>query len=126
VPAALPALTRAEKLTARAARVGFDWPDADAVLLKLDEELAELRAEFFEGDADRLEDELGDILFVVANLARKLHVDPEAALRRGNAKFTARFEAVERLLAASGTTPAEAGLEAMEETWQQVKKAVVF
>ncbi len=126
VPGALPALTRAEKLTARAARVGFDWPDADAVLAKLDEELAELRAEFAAGDAGRLEDELGDILFVVANLARKLRVDPEAALRRGNAKFTARFEAVERLLAAGGTTPAEAGLGAMEAAWQEVKKAGLF
>jgi ATP diphosphatase len=123
VPMALPALTRAEKLCARAARVGFDWPDAAAVLEKLEEELAELRAELPEAAPDRLEDEMGDILFVLANLARKLRLDPEAALRRGNDKFTARFGAVERLLAAQGLTPAEAGLEAMEAAWQQVKHA---
>jgi ATP diphosphatase len=90
VPAALPALTHAEKLTKRAARVGFDWPNAGTVLDKLDEEVAELRAELAEADPDRLEDELGDMLFVLANLARKLHLDPEAALRRANAKFTRR------------------------------------
>jgi ATP diphosphatase len=122
VPLALPALTRAEKLTRRAARVGFDWPDAEAVLAKLAEETAELRAELHGSDADRLEDELGDMLFVLANLARKLKLDPEAALRRANAKFTARFNAVEQLLAAGGTTPAEAGLARMEAAWQKVKE----
>jgi ATP diphosphatase len=122
VPFALPALTRAEKLTSRAARVGFDWPDPEAVLAKLAEETAELRAELPTADADRLEDELGDMLFVLANLARKLKLDPESALRRANAKFINRFTAVERLLAARGTTPAEAGLERMEEAWQEVKK----
>jgi ATP diphosphatase len=122
VPAALPALTQAEKLTRRAARVGFDWPDVAAVLDKLDEEVAELRAELGGADPDRLEDELGDMLFVLANLARKLRLDPEAALRRASAKFTARFEAVERRLAAEGTTPAEAGLERMEAAWQAVKR----
>jgi ATP diphosphatase len=122
VPLALPALTRAEKLCARAARVGFDWPHISAVLAKLEEEVAELRAELPEADPDRLEDELGDMLFVIANLARKLNLDPEATLRRANAKFTARFTAVEHLLAAQGKTPAEAGLDAMEAAWQQVKK----
>jgi ATP diphosphatase len=122
VPLALPALSRAEKLTSRAARVGFDWPDTDAVLEKLDEELAELRAEFPQADPDRLEDELGDILFVLANLARKLHLDPEAALRRANEKFIRRFTAVEHRLAAAGQTPSEAGLPAMEHAWQDVKK----
>jgi ATP diphosphatase len=122
VPAALPALTQAEKLTRRAARVGFDWPDVAAVLDKLDEEVAELRAELGGADPNRLEDELGDMLFVLANLARKLRLDPEAALRRASAKFTARFEAVERRLAAEGTTPAEAGLERMEAAWQAVKR----
>jgi nucleoside triphosphate diphosphatase len=76
VPAALPALTRAEKLTKRAARVGFDWPDAAAVLDKLDEEIAELKAELAGADPARLTDEVGDMLFVLANLARKLHLDP--------------------------------------------------
>jgi ATP diphosphatase len=121
VPAALPALTIAEKLTKRAARVGFDWPDVEAVLRKLDEEVAELRAEFEAGDADRLEDELGDMLFVLANVARKLKLDPEAALRRANGKFATRFMAVERRLAAEGVTPAEAGLDRMETAWQAVK-----
>jgi ATP diphosphatase len=121
VPAALPALTIAEKLTKRAARVGFDWPNVAAVLSKLDEEIAELRAELEAGDADRLEDELGDMLFVLVNLARKLKLDPEAALRRANGKFTFRFMAVERKLAAEGVTPAEAGLPRMEAAWQAVK-----
>jgi ATP diphosphatase len=124
VPVGLPALTRAAKLTSRAARVGFDWPDAEAVLAKLDEEVAELRAELANADADRLEDELGDMLFVLANLARKLHLDPEATLRRANEKFSARFTAVEHLLAARGQTPAEAGLEAMEAAWQEVKRSL--
>jgi ATP diphosphatase len=123
VPLALPALTRAEKLCARAARVGFDWPNASAVLEKLEEELAELRAELPAASPDRLEDEMGDILFVLANLARKLRLDPEAALRRGNEKFAARFSEVERRLALVGLTPAEAGLQAMEAAWQQVKQA---
>jgi ATP diphosphatase len=122
VPLALPALTRAEKLTSRAARAGFDWPDAEAVLAKLTEETAELRAELAAADADRLEDELGDMLFVLANLARKLKLDPEAALRRANAKFTARFTSVEQVLAAHGLSPAEAGLARMEEVWQDIKK----
>jgi ATP diphosphatase len=122
VPDALPALTRAEKLTKRAARVGFDWPDAEHVLDKLDEEVAELRAELAGADPERLEDELGDMLFVLANLARKLKLDPEAALRRANAKFARRFMAVERRLAAEGITPAEAGLARMEAAWQAVKR----
>jgi ATP diphosphatase len=123
VPPALPALTRAEKLTKRAARVGFDWPDARAVLEKLAEETAELEAELPTADQDRLEDELGDMLFVLANLARKLKLDPEAALRRANEKFTRRFTAVEKTLAAKGQTPTEAGLALMEATWQHVKAA---
>ncbi len=118
----LPALTRAVKLTARAARVGFDWPDAAAVLDKLAEETAELRAELPAADPARLEDELGDMFFVLANLARKLDLNPETCLAAANAKFTRRFEGVEALLAAEGQTPAEAGLEAMEAAWQRVKR----
>ena len=125
VASALPALTRADKLTSRAARVGFDWPNVQSVLDKLDEEVAELRAELPAADPDRLQDELGDMLFVLANLARKLGLDPEAALARANAKFTRRFAAVERLLAQEATTPAEAGLEKMEVAWQQVKREEV-
>lgn len=121
VPTALPALSRAAKLTRRAARVGFDWPDAAGVLDKLDEEAAELRAELPSGDPARLADEVGDLLFVLANLARKLELDPEQCLRAANAKFERRFEGVERRLAARGLGPAEAGLAAMEAEWQAVK-----
>ena len=128
VPAGLPALTRALKLTNRAARVGFDWPNAALVLDKLDEEVAELRAELPGPDLHspnpaRLADELGDILFVVANLARKLGLDPEACLQQANQKFTRRFNAVEQCLAVAGETPADATLEAMEAHWIAVKKA---
>ncbi len=121
VPVGLPALTRAEKLTKRAARVGFDWPDAEAVLDKLDEEVAELRAELPQADPARLADELGDMLFVLANLARKLNLDPETCLRAANDKFARRFAGVEHALAAQGRTPAEAGLAAMEAAWQAFK-----
>ena len=123
VSAGLPALTRAAKLTSRAGRVGFDWPDAPAVLDKLGEEVAELRAELPGADPDRLADEVGDILFVVANLARKLGLDPEACLRAANAKFTRRFNAVERRLAEAGQSPADATLDAMEALWTAVKRA---
>ncbi len=122
VPVALPALTRAAKLTGRAGRVGFDWPDAAAVLDKLAEETAELRAELDEADPARLADEVGDMLFVLANLARKLGLNPETCLHAANAKFTRRFEGVEALLAARGETPAEVGLEAMEAAWAEVKR----
>jgi nucleoside triphosphate diphosphatase len=122
VPSGLPALTRAAKLTARAARVGFDWPDADAVLLKLDEEVAELRAELPAGDPTRLADEIGDLLFVLANLARKLDLDPEACLRQANLKFSNRFNGMEQLADIAGKTLSEMSLEDMEEQWQNVKR----
>jgi ATP diphosphatase len=122
ISATLPALTQAVKLTARAGRVGFDWPDAPAVLEKLEEEIAELRAELPGSDAARICDELGDVLIVVANLARKLGMDPEAALRQANAKFTRRFEAVESKLAAGGKTPGDATLAEMEALWGEVKR----
>jgi ATP diphosphatase len=123
VPAGLPALTRAAKLTRRAARVGFDWPDAGAVLDKLEEEAAELRAELPTANPARLADEVGDLLFVLANLARKLELDPEECLRAANAKFERRFSGVERRLATQGLAPGDAGLEAMEAEWQAVKAA---
>ena len=123
IPVGLPALTRAEKLTARAGRVGFDWPDAPTVLGKLEEELAELRAELGDADPARLADELGDTLFVLANLARKLGLDPEQCLRQANAKFARRFEAVEQRLATAGKVPADATLDEMEAEWQAVKRA---
>jgi ATP diphosphatase len=119
----LPALTRAAKLTSRAARVGFDWPDAAAVLDKLEEEAAELRAELADADPERLADEVGDLLFVLANLARKLHLDPETCLRQANAKFSRRFGVIERNLEIEGKTPADATLEEMEAHWQAAKRA---
>jgi ATP diphosphatase len=122
VPVGLPALTRAEKLTKRAARVGFDWPDTEAVLEKLAEEIGELRAELAGGDRGRLADELGDMLFVLANLARKLELDAETCLRGANDKFARRFGAVERRLAAGGRSPADASLHEMEAEWQAVKR----
>ena len=115
---ALPALTRAEKLQKRAARVGFDWPDAAPVFDKIDEELHELRAEIDAGaDAARIEDEIGDVLFAVVNLARHLRIDPEQALRGAGHKFERRFRAVEK-----ATGPLEGkSLDAMEAAWRQVK-----
>jgi nucleoside triphosphate diphosphatase len=121
VPMSLPALTRAAKLTARAARVGFDWPDAAAVLDKLDEEVAELRAELPAAHPDRLADEVGDLLFVLANLARKLALDPEECLRRANLKFARRFGAVEQSFAANGHSLADVSLDQMEARWQALK-----
>jgi ATP diphosphatase len=121
IPAGLPALTRALKLTRRAARVGFDWAEPGAVLDKFEEEAAELRAELPAADKARQADEVGDLLFVVANLARKLDLDPEACLAAANAKFERRFGAVERRLAAEGLAPQDTTLEAMEAAWQAVK-----
>ncbi len=122
VPVGLPALTRAAKLTGRAARVGFDWPDAKGVLDKLDEEIAELKAELPEADPARLMDEVGDLLFVLANLARKLNLDPETCLRHANAKFSRRFTAMESRLAREGRDLKGESLEAMEAAWQAVKR----
>jgi MazG family protein len=117
-----PALLRAHKLQARAARGGFDWPEATQVLAKIDEELGELRTEIADGaDRDRIEDEIGDLLFACVNLARHLNIDSEGALRRTNAKFERRFRAVESGLAAHGKTPSEATLDEMEELWVAAK-----
>ena len=122
IPLGLPALTRADKLARRAARVGFDWPDAEAVLDKLAEEVGELRAELPEADPARLADEMGDILFVVVNLARKLDLDPEACLRAANQKFARRFQGVEDILARQGKTPTDVPLAEMEAAWAEVKR----
>jgi nucleoside triphosphate diphosphatase len=119
---ALPALTRALKIQRRAARVGFDWPDAAPVLDKIDEELGELRAELPAGDPARLEDEIGDLLFAAVNLARKLETDPETALRRATLKFERRFRRVEALLAAEGRVAAETPLDELEALWQRAKR----
>ncbi len=123
VATALPALLRAQKLTARAARVGFDWPHAEAVLDKLAEETTELRAELAVADPARLQDELGDMLFVLANLARKLGLNGEACLSAANDKFMRRFGAIETALAEAGRTPAGASLDEMEALWTQAKRA---
>ncbi|MDX1485840.1 MAG: nucleoside triphosphate pyrophosphohydrolase [Alphaproteobacteria bacterium] len=124
VARALPALIRADKLAKRAARVGFDWPTTADVVNKIEEELAETTAEI-DGAAprDRLEDEIGDLLFAVANLARKLEIDPEAALRRTNDKFVARFAHIEARLAADGRTPEQSDLEEMDRLWTEAKGA---
>jgi ATP diphosphatase len=119
----LPALTRAVKLQARAARVGFDWPSTDEVIAKLTEEAEELVEARRAGSAADVFEEFGDLLFVVANLARHFGVDPEAALRGANAKFTRRFAAVEAALAAKGKQPAESDLAEMDALWNAAKRA---
>ena len=123
VPRALPALLRALKLQKRAASVGFDWDSARLVVEKIAEEAAEIAEAQAEGaPAAKLEEEMGDLLFAVANLARHLKVDPESALRAANAKFTRRFGFIEGALAAQGRTTAEASLEEMEAMWQAAKE----
>jgi len=119
----LPAMTRAVKLQRRAARVGFDWPDLLPVFAKIDEEISELKKEISDrAPADRIADELGDLLFAVANLARHLETDPEAALRHANAKFSRRFQAIEARYAAAGRELTEAGLDELEDAWRAVKR----
>ena len=122
VPLNLPALVRAQKLSKRAGRVGFEWPDMQGVFDKIEEETAELKEAIARGiDADAAEDELGDMLFAMANLARYLKVDPEAALRRTNAKFERRFRAVEAELKSRGRTPADSSLEEMDAIWNEIR-----
>jgi MazG family protein len=122
VPRAMPALVEAQQIASRAAAAGFDWENAGQVMEKLDEELRELEAARSTGSHDAIEDELGDLLFVVVNLARFVKVDPEQALRRTNAKFRARFGYVERGLAERGKRPADSTIQEMEELWQQAKR----
>jgi ATP diphosphatase len=120
---ALPALIRAEKLTRKAATVGFDWPETAQVVDKIHEEIAEVGDAVAGGEPERIEDEVGDLLFAVANLARHLKVDAEGALRRANAKFERRFGAIERDLADRGRSLNEASLEEMEQLWSKAKAA---
>ena len=125
VPKTLPSLLRAYELSSRAAAVGFDWAKATDVLDKIDEEVAELRHEVESGatgDLSRAEDEMGDLLFSIANLSRKLGVEPEAALRRASEKFSARFGQMEATLAARGVSLPEASLDEMEAEWQRAKE----
>ena len=130
VPAALPALTRAVKLQSKAAKVGFDWPSLAPVFDKLKEELAELELAIAADDRKqsaedahiaKIGEEFGDLLFVVANVARHLAIDPEAALRAANQKFIRRFRRIEELLAALGRTPAQSTLDEMDRLWDQAK-----
>ena len=124
VPLALPALTRGLKLSKRAAAAGFEWPDLQAVWAKVDEEIGELKAEIAAGsDHDRLEDEMGDILFTLVNVARWLKIDPEKALTRANAKVVHRFQIIERAAEAKGEQLEDWTLEQMEEVWQAAKAA---
>ncbi|HKP80191.1 MAG TPA: nucleoside triphosphate pyrophosphohydrolase [Phenylobacterium sp.] len=123
VPVGLPGLTRAVKLSRRAAGVGFVWPTVQDVILKLHEEVGEMLAEIEAGDLDKARDEIGDVLFVVANLARTLDVDPEDAVRATNAKFVRRFAHVERRLAERGRTPDQSDLAEMDALWDEAKAA---
>ncbi len=123
LPGGLPALMLAQKTQKKAARVGFDWPDAAPVFDKLAEEIAELRAEISAPDAPSaaIEDELGDLLFTVVNLARKLHLDAETALHRATRKFATRFRAVEQLAAARGLILESMPLAELDRLWDEVK-----
>jgi nucleoside triphosphate diphosphatase len=130
VPVALPALTRAVKLQSRAARVGFDWPSLAPVLAKIEEEIAELKSVIAEEKCEaaapaskKVSEEFGDLLFVMANVARHLGVDPEGALRDANAKFVRRFRSIESALRAEGRTPEGATLEEMDQLWDEAKAA---
>ncbi len=118
----LPALTRAVKLQKRSARVGFDWPSTDQVLAKLTEEAAELVEARDTLTSEEVAEEMGDLLFVMANLARHLKVDPEAALRAANAKFTRRFARIEDWLAEAGKTPSQSDLAEMDALWERAKR----
>lgn len=123
VPVGLPALTRAVKLSKRAASVGFVWPTVGDVMKKLHEEVGELEAEIAAGDLEKARQEMGDVLFVVANLARTLEVDPEDSLRFTNAKFARRFQYIEKVLAERGRTPDQSDLAEMDALWDEAKAA---
>jgi len=122
VPRSLPALIEASKIAGKAAGAGFDWNNVDEVLEKLREELAELDGARKAGSLEALQDEIGDLLFVIVNIARFLKVDPEQALRGTNSKFRRRFAHVEQGLEAEGKSPKEASIEEMERLWQEAKR----
>jgi ATP diphosphatase len=117
----LPALLRAVKLQKRAARVGFDWPETTHVIRKIQEEAQELHEAAADHDPDHIEEEFGDLMFVMANLARHMNLCPETALRRANAKFTRRFERIEALLQDSGKSPSDSDLAEMDALWDRAK-----
>ncbi len=123
LPRGLPALLRAQRLQARAAKVGFDWPDIAGVWAKLEEEQGELRDAAASGDPDRVADELGDLLFTAVNLCRLLNHQAEAVLHRANVRFERRFRAMEQRLAAAGVSPATMTAETWDDQWNAVKRA---
>ncbi len=128
IPVALPALTRAVKLQKRAGSVGFDWPSLTPVLEKAEEEIVELKAAITESEceedrAKRVGEEFGDLLFVMANIARHLGIDPESSLRDANAKFVRRFRSIEEALTKEGRKPEDATLEEMDQLWDEAKTA---
>lgn len=122
IPDALPALQRAEKLQKRAATVGFDWPETEQVLDKIEEEIAELREALAEGKQEAIQDEMGDLFFAMTNLSRHINVKSEIALRGTNEKFIRRFSHIENTLERQGKTLKDASLEEMEALWQAAKK----
>ncbi len=123
VPQSLPALLKASRLTEKAARVGFDWRGAEDVFAKVDEELQEVHEAIRSGVESRVHDEIGDLLFTIANLARKLNVNPEEALQSTNRKFTTRFESMEREARAAGKNLDQYSLEEMDAMWERAKRA---
>jgi len=122
VPAQLPALQRARKLSEKAARVGFDWPDADGILAKIDEELQEFTGAFERSNHDDMTAELGDLLFTLVNLGRFLDIDAEEALRQANNRFTARFQYIEKAVAARGRSVAQSSPREMNDLWDEAKR----
>ena len=129
IPSKLPAIHEAHQLSSRAARVGFDWPDVEGIFEKLQEEVAELKEVISAGGdtvrRERLEDEIGDMLFVIVNIARYLKIDSESALKRANRKFKARFQYMEGELAKQGKTLEQASLGEMEALWQKAKSETI-
>ncbi|MYA95323.1 MAG: nucleoside triphosphate pyrophosphohydrolase [Nitrospinae bacterium] len=121
VPATMPALQRAQRLQGKASRVGFDWPDAAGAAEKVEEEWAELKAAMREGDQKALEEEMGDFLFAAVNLSRKLGVNAEGAARACIARFTARFQYIEKALRARGLSPEDVSLEELDALWNEAK-----
>jgi MazG family protein len=127
IPSKLPAIHEAHQISSRAARVGFDWPDVEGIFDKLQEEIRELKEVIAQGSdekRERLEDEIGDMLFVIVNIARFLHIDSEAALKRANRKFKTRFQHMEASLQRQGKSLDQTSLEEMEKLWAQAKSEV--
>lgn len=122
VPAALPALLKASRLTEKAARVGFDWEKTDDIFAKIDEEVRELREAVDRGENEEIAHELGDLLFTIVNIARRMKIDAEQALQASNRKFTRRFEHIERTLAESGKVFDDVSLAEMDALWDEAKK----